>query len=74
MLLAVGESAPKATRFRVWLVNSRVTPMWGNVKLLEKYRAGPDYLDVTVEGNGSDLVNLVKDHPEAFSHCDPLAD
>jgi hypothetical protein len=48
--------------------------MWGNVKLLEKYWAGPDYLDVTVEGNGSDLVNLVKDHPEAFSHCDPLAD
>jgi hypothetical protein len=51
-----------------------VTPTWGNVKLLEKYWAGPDYLDVTVEGNGSDLVNLVNDHPEAFSHCDPLAD
>ena len=48
------------TRFRIWLQDPRIRPDWTGVKLVggpQYIKAG--YLEVTVEGNGSDLRQLI---------------
>jgi hypothetical protein len=51
------------TKFRVWLQDARIPPVWTGVKLV----SGPqyvkaNYLDVTVQGNGSDRCVVSSGH------------
>jgi hypothetical protein len=55
------------TRFRVWLA-SGARPVWGGVKLVypPEYVTA-DALDVTVDGDGSDLRRLIADRWNIFA-------
>jgi hypothetical protein len=57
----------QTTRFRIWL-KSGALPVWTGVKLVRrpKYIAG-DVVDVTVKGDGSDLMQLIADQPDIFA-------
>jgi len=56
------------TKFRVWLQDPRITPVWTGVKVV----GGPQYLEadcieVTAEGNGSDLRRLLAKRRDIFA-------
>jgi hypothetical protein len=56
------------TRFRVWLQDPKIPPVWSGVKLVD----APQYvnagcLDVTVEGNGHDLRRLIAKRQDIFA-------
>jgi hypothetical protein len=58
----------QTTKFRVWLQDPGIPPMWTGVKLL----GWPQYIkrdciEVTVEGNGSDLRQLIAKRRDIFS-------
>jgi hypothetical protein len=56
------------TKFRVWLQDVRITPVWTGVKLVgwpKQVRAG--CIDVTVEGDGSDLRRLIANRQDIFA-------
>ena len=56
------------TKFRVWLQDPRLPPLWTGVKLVdlrEHLEAG--CLEVTVEGNGYDLRRLIAKRPDIFA-------
>jgi hypothetical protein len=58
----------QTTRFKVWLKDARITPVWTGVKFVglpEQVRAG--CLEVTVEGNGSDLRRLIAQRQDIFA-------
>ena len=56
----------QTTRFRVWL-RSRVPPDWTGVKFVRTPEyINADTVDVTVEGDGSDLRSLIYDHWDIF--------
>jgi hypothetical protein len=55
-------------RFRVWLQDPRITPVWTGVKLV----GAPQYvnarcIEVTVEGNGSNLRQLIAQRQDIFA-------
>jgi hypothetical protein len=57
----------QTTRFRIWL-ESKAKPVWTGVKLVRP----PEYitadaLDVTVEGDGSDLERLIAERQDIFA-------
>ena len=56
------------TKFRVWLQDVRITPVWTGVKVV----GGPGQvkarcIEVTVEGNGYDLLRLIAKRREIFA-------
>jgi hypothetical protein len=56
------------TKFRVWLQDPGIPPVWTGVKLV----GWPQYikascLEVTVEGNGHDLRQLIAQRRDIFS-------
>ena len=56
------------TKFRVWLQDQRIPPVWTGVKVVdlpEHVEAG--CLDVTVEGNGHDLRRLIAKRRDIFA-------
>jgi hypothetical protein len=56
------------TKFRVWLQDQRIPPVWTGVKVIdlpEHVEAG--CLDVTVEGNGHDLRRLIAKRRNIFA-------
>ena len=56
------------TKFRVWLEDQRIPPVWTGVKVVdlpEHVEAG--CLDVTVEGNGHDLRRLIAKRRNIFA-------
>ena len=56
------------TRFRVWLQHPRISPVWTGVKLVglpEHVEAG--CIEVTVEGDGHDLRQLIAKRRDIFA-------
>ena len=56
------------TRFRVWLQDPRIAPVWTGVKLVDL----PEHvetacIEVTVEGNGHDLRRLIAKRRDIFA-------
>jgi hypothetical protein len=56
------------TTFRVWLQDPQIPPLWTGVKLV----ARPQYIkagciEVTVEGNGSNLRQLIAKRRDIFA-------
>ena len=56
------------TKFRVWLQDVRITPVWTGVKVV----GGPEQvkarcIEVTVEGNGYDLLRLIAKRQDIFA-------
>jgi hypothetical protein len=56
------------TKFRVWLQDVRIPPVWTGVKAVD----APQYvnagcIEVTVEGNGSDLRQLIAKRRDIFA-------
>ena len=56
------------TKFRVWLQDPNIPPVWTGVKLV----GGPQYVNagcivVTVEGNGYDLRQLIGQRQDIFT-------
>jgi hypothetical protein len=56
------------TKFRVWLQDAKIPPVWTAVKLV----GWPQYvkancLEVTVQGNGSDLRRLIAQSQDIFA-------
>ena len=56
------------TTFRVWLQDPQIPPVWTGVKLAGR----PQYvkarcIQVTVEGNGSDLRQLIAQRQDIFA-------
>ena len=56
------------TRFRIWLQDPKIPPVWTGVKLVDR----PQYvkegcIEVTVEGNGSDLRRLIAQRQDIFA-------
>jgi hypothetical protein len=60
--------AAVTTKFRVWLQDRGIRPVWTGIKLLElpEY-AGSTCLDVTVEGYGHELRWLIAKRPDIFA-------
>ena len=57
----------QTTRFEVWL-KSKAQPVWTGVKLVRPPEyTSPDMVDVTVDGDGSDLRSLIADRPDIFA-------
>ena len=58
----------QTTRFRVWLQDPNIPPVWTGVKIVGR----PQYvkancLEVTVQGNGSDLRRLIAQSQDIFA-------
>ena len=56
------------TKFRVWLQDPQIPPVWTGVKLVdlaEDVRAG--CIEVTVEGNGYGLRRLISKRRDIFA-------
>jgi hypothetical protein len=56
------------TKFRVWLQDPGITPVWTGVKVV----GGPEQvkarcIEVTVEGNGYDLLRLIAKGQDIFA-------
>ena len=56
------------TKFRLWLQDPNIPPVWTGVKLVGR----PQYvkaccIEVTVEGNGHDLRRLIAQRPDIFA-------
>ena len=56
------------TKFRVWLQDPRIPPVWTGVNLVD----WPQYvkancIEVTVVGNGSDLCQLIAKRQDIFA-------
>jgi len=56
------------TKFRVWLQDPNIPPVWTGVKLVDE----PQYvkagcIEVTVEGNGYDLRQLIAERQDIFA-------
>lgn len=58
------------TRFRIWLHYPRIMPVWTGVKLVGRpEQVDADCIEVTVEGNGSDLRRLIAQRQDIFAAC-----
>ena len=56
------------TKFRVWLQDPNIPPVWTGVKIVgrpQDVKAG--CIEVTVEGNGYDLRQLIAQRRDIFS-------
>jgi len=56
------------TKFRVWLQDPNIPPVWTGVKLVglpKQVEAG--CIEVTVEGNGYDLRRLIANRRDIFA-------
>ena len=54
------------SEYRIWLSNSRTMPVWPGVKILQCSWIAADQLEVTVEGDGADLDQLVASRHDIF--------
>jgi len=56
------------TRFRVWLQDRKIPPVWTGVEIvgIPEY-VGTVYLDVTVEGDGYNLKRLISVRQDIFA-------
>jgi len=58
----------QTTKFRVWLQDPQIPPAWTGVRLVgwpQHVKAG--CIEVTVEGDGSDLRRLIAKRRDIFS-------
>ena len=56
------------TRLRVWLQDPRIPPVWTGVKIVGRpQNVKGDCIEVTVEGNGSDLRRLIAQRQDIFA-------
>ena len=56
------------TRFRVWLQDPKIPPVWTGVKVVElPHYVEANCLEVTVEGNGYDLRRLIAKRRDIFA-------
>jgi hypothetical protein len=56
------------TRFRVWLQDPRIAPVWTGVKLVDAAQyVNAGCIEVTVEGNGSNLRRLIAKRRDIFA-------
>jgi len=55
------------TRFRIWLQYAHIPPVWTGVKLVDRQYVEADCIEVTVEGNGSDLRRLIEQRQDIFA-------
>ena len=56
------------TTFRVWLQDPRIPPVWTGVKLVDELQyVKASCVQVTVEGNGSDLRQLIAERQDIFA-------
>lgn len=62
-----GRGQMLTTRFRVWLQDPKIPPVWTGVKLVElpEY-IKPNCVEVTVEGNGYNLRRLIAKRRDIF--------
>jgi hypothetical protein len=58
----------QTTKFRVWLEDPQIPPVWTGVKFAGRpqYVKG-DAIEVTVEGNGHDLRQLIAERQDIFA-------
>jgi hypothetical protein len=56
------------TKFRVWLQDPQIPPVWTGVRLVgwPQY-INRDGIELTVEGNGSDLRQLIAERQDIFA-------
>jgi hypothetical protein len=58
----------QTTRFRVWLQDPQIPPVWTGVTLVDAPEyVGAGCLDVTVAGNGDDLRRLIAKRRDIFA-------
>jgi hypothetical protein len=58
----------QTTRFRVWLQDAKVIPVWTGIKLVGPLKSVvPGSVDVTVAGDGSDLKRLIAERQDIFA-------
>ena len=56
------------TKFRVWLQDPRIPPVWTGVKLVDlQEQVEARCIEVTVKGNGSDLQQLIATRRDIFA-------
>jgi hypothetical protein len=56
------------TKFRVWLQDPHITPVWTGVRLVGRPQyINRDGIELTVEGNGSDLRQLIAQRQDIFA-------
>jgi hypothetical protein len=56
------------TRFRVWLQDPNIPPVWTGVKVVGRpQHVKGDAIEVTVEGNGSNLRQLIAKRRDIFA-------
>jgi hypothetical protein len=65
---ASGARAMLTTKFRVWLQDPGIPPVWTGVKVVDELRyVKARYIEVTVEGNGNDLRQLIAQRQDIFA-------
>ena len=58
----------QTSEFRIWLQDPNIPPVWTGVKLVDwPQYVKADCLEVTVEGNGSDLRRLIAQRRDIFA-------
>jgi hypothetical protein len=56
------------TKFRAWLQDPSITPVWTGVKVVGAPQyVKPGCIELTVEGNGSDLRRLIAQRRDIFA-------
>ena len=56
------------TRFRVWLQDPQIPPVWTGVELVDMPEyVGAGWLEVTVEGDGYNLKRLIAQRQDIFA-------
>jgi hypothetical protein len=56
------------TKFSIWLQDPRIPPVWTGVRLVgEPQYINRDCIEVTVEGNGHDLRQLIAQRQDIFA-------
>jgi hypothetical protein len=72
--LAINEAinSMRQTTLRIWLQPGvkRIPPGWRNAKEVSSEWLDPDCVEVTVEGNGSDLKAYLRSRPKLFNSWD----
>ena len=58
------------TRFRIWLQDPNIPPVWTGVKLVDLHEVvEAGCIEVTVKGNGYDLRRLIAKRQDIFAAC-----
>ena len=66
--MSTGSGEMLTSKFRVWLQDPNIPPVWSGVKLVGRplyVKAG--YIELTVEGDGHDLRQLIAERRDIFA-------